>query len=372
MKKNYFFGPAIIAGALFISTYSFAQNVGIGTSIPLDKLHVVGNIRSTTLAGVGNRIVMADPNGTLIISTSPGTTNPAWTILGNSGTVAATNFLGTTDNVDLRIRTNNVERVTIKNNGSIGIYTNAPVTSWIQCIPPSLVNDFQFKWDNNLNGDAPARFQSTVATNGNRVFLGTTNYSGSAFASSAVIGLALNATNTSPTISGGEGVNGFSNSVSGVGVRAGFVGGNTAVIGWALLANGWAGGTTPWITVSDEKIKTNIETIPDALSKVLSLRGVEYNFRSEEYAKLNLTTDRQVGFIAQEVEKVIPSAVHEKGIPYDIDPVSDGLSSRKGTYNLKGITYTDIIPFLVEGMKQQQQQIESLKARISELESEKK
>jgi hypothetical protein len=292
--------------------------------------------------------------------------------LGNATTVPATNFLGTTDNVDLRIRTNNLERVTIKNNGAIGLYTNAPATSWLQSIPPSLMNDFQFKWDNNLNGDAPARFQSTVATNPNRVFLGTTNFSGTGFAASAVIGLALNAANTTPTIAGGEGVNGFSNSVSGIGVRAGFVGGNTAVIGWALLANGWAGGTTPWITISDEKIKTNISTIPDALSKIISLRGVEYNFKSGEYAGLNLTSEKQVGFIAQEVEKVIPSAVHDKGIPYDMDPVTDGLSSRKGTYNLKGITYTDIIPFLVEGMKEQQQQIETLKARINQLESEKK
>jgi len=358
--------------ALFVSSSAIAQNVGIGTAAPLDKLHVVGNIRSTTLSGVGNRFVLADPNGTLVVGATPGTTNPAWTILGNATTVPATNFLGTTDNVDFRMRTNNVERITIKNTGSIGFFTNAPVNSWLHSIPPTLVSDFQFKWDNNLNGDAPARFQSTVVTNPNRVFLGATNFSGTGFAASAVIGIALNGTNTTPTISGGEGVNGFSNSVSGIGVRAGFVGGNTAVIGWALLSNGWAGGTTPWVTISDEKIKTNVATIPNALSKVLELRGVEYNFRNEEYSKLNLTTDRQVGFIAQEVEKVIPAAVHDKGIPYDIDPITDGLTTRKGTYNLKGISYTDIIPFLVEGMKEQQQQIETLKARINQLESEKK
>ncbi len=353
---------------VFASISSFGQNVGIGTAAPLDKLHVIGNIRSSTLAGVGNRFVLADPNGTLVVGLAPGTTNPAWTILGNAGTVAATNFAGTTDNIDFRIRTNNMERITVKNTGSIGFFTNAPVTAWLHSVPTTLIGDFQFKWDDNLNGDAAARFQNSVTTNPNRTFLGTTNFSGTGFAASAVIGLALNATNTTPTLSGGEGVNGFSNSVSGIGVRAGFVGGNTAVIGWALLANGWAGGTTPWINISDEKIKTNITTIGDALSKVLRLRGVEYNFRTEEYSKLNLTSEKQVGFIAQEVERVIPSAVHDKGIPYDIDPVTDGINSRRGTYNLKGIAYTDIIPLLVEGMKEQQGIIDELKLRIQSLE----
>jgi hypothetical protein len=43
-----------------------AQNVGIGTAAPLDKLHVNGNVRVNPLAGVGNRLVASDPVGTLI------------------------------------------------------------------------------------------------------------------------------------------------------------------------------------------------------------------------------------------------------------------------------------------------------------------
>jgi hypothetical protein len=82
---------------------AFAQNVGIGTATPLDKLHVIGNIRSSTLAGVGNRMVLSDPNGTLINAT--GITSPAWMILGNTGTVATTNFIGTTDAVDFIVKT---------------------------------------------------------------------------------------------------------------------------------------------------------------------------------------------------------------------------------------------------------------------------
>lgn len=44
-----------------------------------------------------------------------------WSILGNTGTVPATNFIGTTDNVELRFRTNNTERLSIGNSGNIGV-----------------------------------------------------------------------------------------------------------------------------------------------------------------------------------------------------------------------------------------------------------
>lgn len=50
-----------------------------------------------------------------------------WNLSGNAGTVS-TNFFGTTDNKDLRIRTNNSTRITVKNNGRVGIGINAPVT----------------------------------------------------------------------------------------------------------------------------------------------------------------------------------------------------------------------------------------------------
>jgi len=116
----------ILPAAFLLTVPVLAQNVGIGTAAPLDKLHVVGNIRSTTLAGVGNRLVMADPNGTLIISTSPGTSNPAWTILGNSGTVATTNFIGTTDAVDWVVKTNNTEQMRVLSTGNVGIGITIP------------------------------------------------------------------------------------------------------------------------------------------------------------------------------------------------------------------------------------------------------
>lgn len=49
-----------------------------------------------------------------------------WGLLGNAGTSPTTNFIGTTDNQPMIVRTNNVERVRFQSNGWIGIGTNAP------------------------------------------------------------------------------------------------------------------------------------------------------------------------------------------------------------------------------------------------------
>ena len=61
-----------------------------------------------------------------------GTGNPGWTILGNAGTVVGTNFLGTTDNVDLQIRTNNIERIRVRNNGYVGINVAVPTLAQLE------------------------------------------------------------------------------------------------------------------------------------------------------------------------------------------------------------------------------------------------
>lgn len=50
----------------YSTTPNLSKNLGIGTENPQEKLHVVGNIRSSTLAGTVVRPVSADANGTLI------------------------------------------------------------------------------------------------------------------------------------------------------------------------------------------------------------------------------------------------------------------------------------------------------------------
>lgn len=59
-----------ILAAAFLLVFCFqfgkAQNVGIGTTNPLDRLHVAGAVRVNSLTGTGNRVVGSNANGTLI------------------------------------------------------------------------------------------------------------------------------------------------------------------------------------------------------------------------------------------------------------------------------------------------------------------
>ena len=60
---------------------------------------------------------MSDATGLATWQTPSGGMTIPWAITGNSGTTAASNFLGTTDAVDFPIRTNNVERMRIVSGG---------------------------------------------------------------------------------------------------------------------------------------------------------------------------------------------------------------------------------------------------------------
>lgn len=59
-------------GVLLFAQFSNAQNVGIGTTTPAERLHVAGNLRVDNLAGTGIRVVGSDANGTLT-NIGPGT-----------------------------------------------------------------------------------------------------------------------------------------------------------------------------------------------------------------------------------------------------------------------------------------------------------
>lgn len=89
---------------------------------------------------------------------------------------------------------------------------------------------------------------------------------------------------------------------------------------------------------SDERLKKNIETITDALHKVTGLRGVEYDHKN--------TGDHCLGLIAQEVEQIIPQVVYE------------------GVDGVKSVAYQNIVALLIEAVKDQQRQIDELKAKL--------
>ncbi|MBL7738112.1 MAG: tail fiber domain-containing protein [Chitinophagaceae bacterium] len=107
----------------------------------------------------------------------------------------------------------------------------------------------------------------------------------------------------------------------------------------------WANGIT---YASDERFKQNITPISSPLQKLLQIHGVEYEMKTVEFAKNNFQPGRQIGLIAQNVEKVIPEAVNE----------ADGY---------KGVDYAKLVPLLVESIKEEHQQVEKLKKEVNEL-----
>ena len=92
---------------------------------------------------------------------------------------------------------------------------------------------------------------------------------------------------------------------------------------------------------SDERLKENVVGIGNALSKVLDLRGVYFNRIGQP--------EREIGVIAQEVEKVLPELVHE------------------GPDGVKSVAYQNMVAVLIEAIKEQQEQINELKARLDNL-----
>lgn len=95
---------------------------------------------------------------------------------------------------------------------------------------------------------------------------------------------------------------------------------------------------------SDIRLKTNIRTIPDALNKVMSLRGAIFD-------RIDKDNQEEIGLIAQEVEEIIPQVVTESEYIFEGN-------------KMKSVGYGKIVGLLIEAMKEQQAQIEDLKARL--------
>ena len=97
---------------------------------------------------------------------------------------------------------------------------------------------------------------------------------------------------------------------------------------------------------SDARLKKNISTLTSGLATINRLRGVRYNWKDES------KTENKIGFIAQEVEEVLPELVKTR---------EDGF---------KGINYAEMTAVLVEAVKELTAQVEALKAENTNLKAE--
>ena len=122
----------------------------------------------------------------------------------------------------------------------------------------------------------------------------------------------------------------------------GDVGIGTTSPSYKLHVNGSVAGVGAYNNLSDVNWKKNIQDITYGLDKILKLKPITFNWLNEDYG------DRiNIGFIAQEVEEIIPNMV---------------TTAEDGT---KSLAITDLIPVLTKAIQEQQAIIESIQTELN-------
>lgn len=111
---------------------------------------------------------------------------------------------------------------------------------------------------------------------------------------------------------------------------------------FSIFGSLWVNGTT---YSSDERFKQNITSIQSPLEKLMQINGVEYEMKTGEFAKNHFQPGRQMGLLAQNVEKIVPEAVNEKE-------------------GYKGVDYARLVPLLIEAIKAQEKRIQELERKL--------
>lgn len=130
----------------------------------------------------------------------------------------------------------------------------------------------------------------------------------------------------------GMGTGGLANGRVGIGT---ITPGEKLEVNGNVLANAY-------LYTSDERLKNNIRTISNPWDILNNLRGVNFNWNSDNRA--------DIWFIAQEVESILPELVH---------------SDASG---MKSVQYGNIIPILVEGYKAEKARADGLEERLKQIE----
>jgi hypothetical protein len=120
---------------------------------------------------------------------------------------------------------------------------------------------------------------------------------------------------------------------------------------YSLYVVGNAYSTGTW-GASDFRWKKNIADIGNVLDKVAQLNSVNYEWKQDEFPDMHFDSGTQIGLIAQDVEKVFPALVRTDDNGY------------------KAVSYEKLSVILLEGMKEQQKQIESQKQENQQLKAD--
>ena len=386
-----YFTGILTANRIFSSQYgefvggSISGTNLVGTSLSISGISTLGTVQISsgivtatsgvvTYYGDGSKLSGVSAQSGIFVADEGSVLGSGVTTLNFSGpnvtVLATTNGIGTVTVADYvsnaglatyvkgglagNILYQSAENITaFLTNGSLGTILQSNGSgnfpSWVSAAPPDAISGLT------------VRDETTVVGNPNSIstfsFVGE-NVTATASAGIATITLSSNIVGTALSISG---ISTFTNGpvLIGGGTSTGTASQSLQVTG--ISSNVYIGGglgvgvtnntTTGNIVVSgtvtansDARLKTNIKTIENALNKVLSLRGVEYD-RVD-------SGDHQIGLIAQEVEKIIPQVVYPK------QPAPD--------YETKSVSYQNIVGLLIEAIKEQDKRIIELERKLGE------
>ncbi|WP_363152164.1 tail fiber domain-containing protein [uncultured Mucilaginibacter sp.] len=347
-----FTGASALGNSLI---YDDGTNVGIGTSSPSARFQIgtdgsgsaenykwgVVNGFNTLQLGyrqTGWKFKTDNSSGVvnnLIFSKTNGTTDVDCLTLSGGGDITAANNLNVTGNITAAngIFTNlNVDNGSLSysnSNGFFGIKTNGAPTSLFQ-VSTNSGGNFSLKYDDG----AGTLGGGTLAL---------------AFRNNA---WKLNVQQNSGVLS--DLVYYYNNGTSDLEYMrlntSGYLGLGTSSISHLLTLNGGAycDGTT-WVNASDARLKRDILPLHKyGLAQVMQLKPVTYFYKSDK------TNHPEVGFIAQDVQKIIPEVVSGK----------EGDLSKGETL---GLSYGNLVPVLTKAIQEQQKQIEAQQKQIDEL-----
>ena len=120
--------------------------------------------------------------------------------------------------------------------------------------------------------------------------------------------------------------------------------------------------------IQGPEFNENVQPLTGALDKLMQLNANSFQFtQNTRYDYMNLPSGKHYGLSVREVEQVLPELVSDNMHPSAA--VSRGERSNDPPIAYKGINYMEMIPILVEAIKEQQQEIETLKAEITMLKS---
>ena len=334
-------------------------NTGTETLVDLTTTGntILGNASTDTL-NVGNGDLIKDASGNVGIGVTPS----AW---GTQGRAIQFNYGGL---YQPYFSTTN-SQIILANNGYM-----AQDTSWKYLISTNKASSYQqiegsHVWNTATGGTAGSTITFTQAMTldaSSNLTVGTAS-AGSIYMmnyAASTIGTRLGANPTDQTFTLNT-RNGVAGSGSGTeiarlcwgyggtdsawisGERNGATGANRVNVVCSSAGVYLASAGTAWASLSDERHKTNLSPITDASAKLNTLRTVTGRYIEDEESV------SRAFLIAQEVKVILPEAV-------------DTQENEEGTL---GLRYTDLIPLLVAGFKEQQALITSLTARLEVLEA---